>query len=579
MNGEMFSAARPEAELVLCCARARLGPDQLERIRTVLLRELDWPLLCAIADEHRVVPLVYWHLRDLAARHIPPTWMAVLRERFEGMAQHNLSLTCELVSILGLLEAHGLQAVPYKGPVLAVLAYQNLALREFGDLDILVRQREVARARQLLRARGYRDDPDWAASEQRFPARIPGQYLFVHEDGSSLVELHTERTLRYFPKPLDFDALEPRLEDLSLGGRRIRSLAPEDLLPMLCVHGAKHFWSRLQWISDIAQLVRLPREMDWPLLRERSKQMNAERMLFLGLRLAKDLIGTEFPQEIARRVEADRAVRTLAMRVERRILGQDRSRQGVIQRSVFRVRSRESPWRGLRYLFRLATAPTEADWSAVRLPAPLRPLYSALRPLRLARRYGLGLVRRVEPDLAGFEPTPPDVVERMLALGEVGPGDVVYDLGCGDGRIVILAAKQFGARAVGVDLDPWCLARARANARREGMQRRVTFLRQDAKLVDLSLATVVTLYLTMAGNLRVLPRLERDIRPGARIVSRDFRIPGWTPAKHERIRLASGAITSLFLWRKDVPAVQPSLPQDSDQYAVATAPKQARPAN
>jgi SAM-dependent methyltransferase len=153
--------------------------------------------------------------------------------------------------------------------------------------------------------------------------------------------------------------------------------------------------------------------------------------------------------------------------------------------------------------------------------------------------------------LAPYVATPDDVVERMLRLAGVGPRDVVYDLGCGDGRIVIAAAQRFGARGVGVDLDANLINQAEANARAAGVERRVKFLVQDALTVDVSDATVVTLYLLSASNVKLRPRLTRQLRRGARIVSHSFAMGEWEPDVVDSFRDASGLGRTLYLWNAD----------------------------
>jgi cyclopropane fatty-acyl-phospholipid synthase-like methyltransferase len=150
---------------------------------------------------------------------------------------------------------------------------------------------------------------------------------------------------------------------------------------------------------------------------------------------------------------------------------------------------------------------------------------------------------------APFVVTPPDVVERMLRLAGVGPQDVVYDLGCGDGRIVIAAAQKFGARGVGIDIDPARIAEAEANARTAGVDRRVTFRLQDALNADVSDATVVTLYLLSAMNVQLRPILTRQLRPGARIVSHSFAMGDWEPDVVDTFIDAQGTNRTLYLWR------------------------------
>jgi SAM-dependent methyltransferase len=149
---------------------------------------------------------------------------------------------------------------------------------------------------------------------------------------------------------------------------------------------------------------------------------------------------------------------------------------------------------------------------------------------------------------APFVATPPDVVDRMLALAAVGPRDVVYDLGCGDGRIVIAAAQKFGARGVGVDIDPVRIAEAKANAKRAGVDHLVTFRVQDVLETDVSDATVVTLYLLSAINVQLRPILTKELPAGARIVSHNFAMGDWQPDRVETFRDAAGATRTLYLW-------------------------------
>ena len=153
--------------------------------------------------------------------------------------------------------------------------------------------------------------------------------------------------------------------------------------------------------------------------------------------------------------------------------------------------------------------------------------------------------------LAPYQATPPDVVDRMLTLARVGPGDVVYDLGCGDGRIVIAAARKFGARGVGVDIDPDLIAKAQAAARAAGVEDRVEFRVQDALTVDVSDASVVSLFLLAASNVKLRPILTTQLRPGARIVSHNFPIGDWEPQVVDTFRDTTGTARTLYLWTAD----------------------------
>jgi SAM-dependent methyltransferase len=136
-----------------------------------------------------------------------------------------------------------------------------------------------------------------------------------------------------------------------------------------------------------------------------------------------------------------------------------------------------------------------------------------------------------------FVPTPLEVVDRMLEFGAVKKGDIVYDLGSGDGRIVIRAAKQYGVNGVGIEMDSGLVETARAEAKRERVDHLVEFRREDALKADISAATVVTLYMLPSFNKQLRPVLEKQLKPGARIVAHDYPIDGWEPVNWEEMPL------------------------------------------
>ncbi len=177
---------------------------------------------------------------------------------------------------------------------------------------------------------------------------------------------------------------------------------------------------------------------------------------------------------------------------------------------------------------------------------PVQPAKKFCLPLLLL---GLNLTLAVaqpatlrQPDVT-FVPTPQSIVRQMLKLASVKPGDVVYDLGCGDGRVVITAAKQDGVRAVGIDIDPERINESMENARKAGVEDRVSFRNEDLFEADISEATVVSLYLLHSLNLKLRPKLWRELKPGTRIVSYNFHMGDWPPEK--KVGVMSGTI---YLW-------------------------------
>jgi SAM-dependent methyltransferase len=189
--------------------------------------------------------------------------------------------------------------------------------------------------------------------------------------------------------------------------------------------------------------------------------------------------------------------------------------------------------------------------SSSRLPLVVIVLALLATPGASGTRYDAPLQIPAPSSLAPYVPTPSDVVDRMLTLAGVTSKDVVYDLGCGDGRIVIAAAQKYGARGVGIDIDPERVAESQANAKKAGVEKLVTFRLQDALAADVSPATVVTLYLLSASNLKLRPLLTRQLKPGARIVSHSFAMGDWEPATVERFQDSRGIERTLYLWKAD----------------------------
>ena len=250
---------RPEAALLLACAHPGRDTTHPEELGTWGRDALDWPLLLQTALQHGVMPLLHRSLLSTSPEAVPIDIRQQLQEAFYVNAGRNLFLSRELLTLLRLLEAQGIAAIPYKGPVLATTAYGSLALRQFSDLDVLVRPQDARRARDVLLAHGYQrlDHRSTARTEPWY--RLRKVYELVRADGQILVELHWAITSWTFFFPLHAARLWERLETASLLETPVRSLAREDLLLLLCVHGAKHHWSRLGWICDVAALLQARR--------------------------------------------------------------------------------------------------------------------------------------------------------------------------------------------------------------------------------------------------------------------------------------------------------------------------------
>jgi hypothetical protein len=373
---------RPEIELFLCCARTRMDEGHVARLHQLLDGALDWDFILGFAESHSLIPLLYFHLHARAPEKIPPHVYEKLREQFRRISALNMYLSGELRRLLKLFATHDIAAIPYKGPALAAQAYGNIALRHFGDLDILVRQRDVLRVMKLLVAEGYELHPPLNGVQQALMLRTQCNLPFTRDAHRLIVEIHWRVSARLFSSPLDEDALWENLRTDTFEKTQINALAPEDLLLSLCVHGAKHLWERLSWITDIAQLLEVHTDLNWPGLLERARRTGTERMLLLGLHVAHDLLGARLPEQVEVQLQADPEIARLADQIYARLFAGGDEASGMSGYFIFQLKAR----RRLRDKFnycRYVVSPTEEDLTLLSLPAPLSFIYYLLRPLRM----------------------------------------------------------------------------------------------------------------------------------------------------------------------------------------------------
>jgi Uncharacterised nucleotidyltransferase len=377
-----------EKELLVLCARTRVPAPLAGRIRQIAAQPLDWDYVLCEAAENSITPLLDRNLRAFAADGTPPH----VRDKLNGLCRANavrsLLFTSELVRVLDVFRAVGIHAVPYKGPVAAVQAYGDLTLREFEDLDLILAQRDMPRADQAMRGLGYAPKFDWILSSDAAASLVPGEYNYRDGARGAMIELHTERTLRHFPVTPDIDELRRKLARIELGGHEMFTFAPEDALVMLAIHGSKDFWERFSWIADISELLQAYPSLDWDAAIRRAESLRAGRMLHVALALAAELLDAPLPETVSRRVRSDCMAAELASEVARRLLSRELPPLDAAGRFQFRRRMLEGKLAGWRYATRLTIVPAEEDWLMVRLPPSLAPLYVALRPLRLLRKYG-----------------------------------------------------------------------------------------------------------------------------------------------------------------------------------------------
>lgn len=375
-------------EVVLACAHTGWDEARRARLDALLRGPVDWDAVARIAGAHGLVPLIERQLSRVGPPVVPYALLERLGERCRETTRWNLLLAAELLRLLEDFGRAGVPVVPFKGPVLAMTVYGDLGLRDFFDLDLLLRPSDVARAREVLRARGYRPAFELTPAQERVLLRRHYELPFVRAGDATVIELQWRIGPRHFALTLDVDHLQRPLVYPTVLGRKVASLAPEDLLLVLCVHGTKHLWRRLAWVVDVAETLHAHPEIDWPVMLRTARRLGGERMLLLGLALARDLLGTAIPGPALARLEAEPAVATLAGRCREVVSTRAPKTPSLIEAGVFHLRARERLRDRVRYVAGVILATTPGDWAVASLPGWLFLLYYPLRFVRLAVKYG-----------------------------------------------------------------------------------------------------------------------------------------------------------------------------------------------
>jgi Uncharacterised nucleotidyltransferase len=381
MSSSSSFVARVEDQLLLCVARTK---PPVARVRELAASEVDWEYLFLLARRHAVVPLLYLQLERHASDLVPLENLRQLKQHYLENSARNTVLTAELCRLISLFAASGIDAIPYKGPVLGLIAYDNLALRRFVDLDVIVKRADVLKAREILLAEGYTPSKSLSLAQQELLLRAQHNMQFSRDNHRLIVELHWEVAPQLFASSVNPDKLWRDLVTIDINGARLKTLSADDLLFSLCVHGSRHLWERLSWICDVAELIARHR-FNWIDLLKRAADADSERMFLLGLHLADKLLDAPLPDEVRRRCAADERLESLATNVIGHLFN-GTTHLPATSREIFRYnigvrKTLSARARYLVYMFR----PTDGDLGAHSFPPGMSFVYYFLRPFRLLR--------------------------------------------------------------------------------------------------------------------------------------------------------------------------------------------------
>ena len=388
---KILPSNNPEIELLLSCARTQVDSQTASKIKALVEKEINWNYLLEIASAHEVIALLYQNLNTICPQAVPPSILSQLRSCFQTIAQRNLLITAELLKILNSFQTNNIFAFPFKGATLAAFIYGNLAFRQFCDLDILVDERDVPKIIELFVSLGYQlpeslntgNQKPYLQYKQFLEAKeFQKKYNLIHAQKNIVIDLQwslTEnRIYRFFPVRIEH--FQENAKQVTLGGVEVSQFSSEDMLLYLCFHGTKHCWASLKWICDVAELIQSQPEINWERVQQQAESWGCERMLYLGLLLARDLLEVDIPEQLNEKIETDKIVKSLEEQVKTWLFNEQFTE---IEKYIFISQTTRSLTNKVHYLWKIVFTPTAKEWNFVPLPKSLSFLYFFIRPLRL----------------------------------------------------------------------------------------------------------------------------------------------------------------------------------------------------
>ncbi len=377
----------PEQELLLWSIRVDHTKDQ--RITDILSAGVDWNYVRKTAIQHGIIPLLYKRLKEEMSDLVPSNELEELRTLFMANAVRNLRMTQELIKVLDLLADAGIEAMPFKGPALAVQAYRDLSMRSFCDLDILIHDKDFNRMYLALQDAGYPPDyPVNLRTEAKF-ITYQKKNLAISYQGTPL-EIHWRITERFLSVPFNMDRLWDNACSVVLNDRDLGTLSPEDTVIVLCVHGTKHLWNNMKWLADLVHLISNNPDLQWQEIHDQAEEFGVRRILFLGLYLAHEHGGIINPSDSQQRLITDVNFKNIVNVLETNFFHVQSGKLEVASPS-FHLKLRERLKDKVNFFIYTFTdriiSPNYLDFKIISLPDFLFPVYVIIRPFRLLKDY------------------------------------------------------------------------------------------------------------------------------------------------------------------------------------------------
>ena len=339
---------------------------------------------------HGLIPLFYSNINYICPENVPNYILDKLQSYFNENVCNNLLLAGELIKILKLLKNENVDAIPYKGPILAVLAYGNVSFRQFGDLDIFIPKKNVQKAVKILNSNGYISQMNLNNSQEIAFFKYQREYKLINIKSKTSIEIKWKFPVSSFSFKSNFEDIicNSEFELIDFFNFPIFTLSNEDLILILCIHNAGHYWLKLKWICDISEFIRANNNLKWSLIIDKANKLGIIRILYINLALSKELLGLKLPSEIENVLEIDEYVKSISIEIIEKFLFKS-NQPKFNEKVILRFKIRENLDNGIKDFFNLMLIPTPNIIESKNLDESFFNIYKFMRLIDLINRYAI----------------------------------------------------------------------------------------------------------------------------------------------------------------------------------------------
>jgi len=386
-NKQITHDLSADLQFLIACCQAEQSHDDTTFLQNHILKKDAQYLeaLVSLSVRHGILPLVYKTIKDISEQDndfVPQEFLSELKAHYMGISQRNMLMSAELIRIMKLLEEHDIEALAFKGPTLAQMAYGDITLRQYVDLDVLTRKEDIYKIDTLLKKHGYERLLTLTPVQEKIWIKYAHDMGLIHKQKGVHFEMHWSFLDEDYPMQVDLETFWENTQEVKLNGHPIPTFSTENLLVYLCIHGSKHLWERIEWIKDIDLLIR-KNEIDWEKVIKISEGTGFEKMIYLGFSLSAVLLDTPLSKSIQNKIDTYQQLET----VSTFILESWDTAKTTFQKTEAILKLFPGNKERLLYLHKIILKPSFNEYWYIDLPKGMYWAYYLVRPYLLIKKY------------------------------------------------------------------------------------------------------------------------------------------------------------------------------------------------